>query len=223
MIIVCHSCSARYKIRDELVADGPKRTKCKKCGAVMLIVPPPEGTGPEDEVLTRDGAAVAPSAPRPEPAAGPAPAAKAAPEPEPAAGRAPESEPEPAEKRAGEPGEEQPVESAEEKPEEAEDPLVKLEKRRQRMEDEISGRLHKAALETLEFKDLEELAEKIKRIEENPRYRPEKTEQLFTCLDCKTVYARFPDDPRVCSNCPGDAPLIRSEDIKKQYSMFRRL
>jgi len=207
MIIVCHSCSARYKIRDELVADGPKRTKCKKCGAVMLIVPPPAGTGPEDEVLTRDGAAVAPSAPRPEPAAGPAP----------------ESEPEPAEESAGEPGEEQPVESAEEKPKEAEDPLVKLEKRRQRMEDEISGRLHKAALETLEFKDLEELAEKIKRIEENPRYRPEKTEQLFTCLDCKTVYARFPDDPRVCSNCPGDAPLIRSEDIKKQYSMFRRL
>jgi len=33
MIIICHSCSARYKVKDDLVADGPKRTKCKNCGA----------------------------------------------------------------------------------------------------------------------------------------------------------------------------------------------
>ena len=91
------------------------------------------------------------------------------------------------------------------------------------MDDEICGRLHNAALETLEFSDLELIAKKIKKIEENPDYRAEKEEQIFSCIGCKAVYSQFPDDPRVCTNCPGDAPLIRSADILRQYSMFRRM
>ena len=246
MIIICHSCSARYKVKDDLVADGPKRTKCKNCGAVMLIIPPPEGVEPNTEVLTRDIESQAPAGQQPPQATRPAaespPPAEASPVADEAetsaetgepAVREPGTESEPAETEAepvgeapGEPEKEQPEvsteEKKEEKPEES-DPLAKMEKRRQQMEDEISGRLHKAALETLEFSDLEIIAKKINKIEENPDYRPEKEEQIFTCIECKSVYSLFPEDPRTCSNCPGDAPLIRSADILKQYSMFRRM
>ena len=246
MIIVCHNCSARYKVKDELVADGPKRTRCKNCGAVMLIMPPPEGAEPNSEVLTRDIESQAPTEQQPpqeaRPAAESPPPAEAPPvadeaetgaETREAPAREPTTETQPAETEAkpageapGEPEEEQAEVSTEEKKEEKPEetnPLAKMEKRRQQMEDEISGRLHKAALETLEFKDLEFIAQKIKNIEENPDYKPEKVEQIFTCIECKSVYSLFPEDPRTCSNCPGDAPLIRSADILKQYSMFRRV
>ena len=246
MIIICHSCSARYKVKDDLVADGPKRTKCKNCGAVMLIIPPPEGVKPNTEVLTRDIESQAPAEQQPpketRPAAESPPPAEAPPatdqaetgaETGEAEAREPGTETEPAETEAEpageapvEPEKEQPEVSTEEKKEEKPketDPIAKLEKRRQQMEDEISGRLHKAALETLEFSDLEVIAKKINKIEENPDYRPEKEEQIFTCIECKSVYSLFPEDPRTCSNCPGDAPLIRSADILRQYSMFRRM
>jgi zinc-ribbon domain len=242
MIIICHNCSVRYKIRNELVAGGPKRTKCKACGSVMLIVSPAGGAGPDEEVLTRDGSqAVKSGQPAPERvtkvSADPPPAAEAeqettdsdqgaetsedtqevAEEPKESTEETSVEDGEPAGKK-GETAEKGKPSDTEE-----EDPLAKMEKRRQLMEDEISGRLHKAALETLDFKDLEFLSEKIKMIEGNTNLRPEESEQLFCCIECKTAYSLFPDDARVCSNCPGDAPLIRSGDIIRQYSMFRRV
>ncbi|MFC1537310.1 zinc-ribbon domain-containing protein [Gemmatimonadota bacterium] len=257
MIIICHNCSVRYKIRNELVAGGPKRTKCKACGSVMLIVSPEGGAGPDEEVLTRDGSqAVKSGKPPPERvtkvSADPPPAAEAEQETTDSDQGAETSEDtqevaeEPKEsteetsvedgESAGEEGETaeegKPSDTGEEgetaeegKPSDAEDedPLAKMEKRRQKMEDEISGRLHKAALETLDLKDLEFLAEKIKMIEGNPNLKPEESEQLFCCIECKTAYSLFPDDARICSNCPGDSPLIRSGDIIRQYSMFRRV
>ncbi|MBN2289784.1 MAG: zinc-ribbon domain-containing protein [Candidatus Glassbacteria bacterium] len=256
MIIVCHNCSARYKIKDELVADGPKRTKCKNCGAVMLIASPSGGAAPDQEVLTRDGGAPAPGghprarqeqpATQSPPAAETADSGTGAPEAsrestgtaaeEPPAGEPGTGTPaagdraeEAGERPAGAGGEkaeetrpEEPDGKKEKKPED-EDPLAKMEKRRQRMEDEISGRLHKAALETLDFKDLELLAKKINKIEDDPNYKAEEEEQIFCCIACNSVYSLFPDDPRTCSNCPGEAPLIRGADIIRQYSMFRRV
>lgn len=39
MIITCPNCSARYKVKDELVQAKGKRVKCKKCEAVFLTFP----------------------------------------------------------------------------------------------------------------------------------------------------------------------------------------
>ncbi len=39
MIITCPNCSARYKVKDELVQTKGKRVKCKKCEAVFLTYP----------------------------------------------------------------------------------------------------------------------------------------------------------------------------------------
>ena len=101
-----------------------------------------------------------------------------------------------------------------------EDIQAKLEKRRREMEDEISGRLNKAALETLDFDILEELANRIKGIEQNTECKPEKDTQLFACIQCKIIFSLFPDDPRLCANCSGDVSLVRGDDILRQFGMF---
>ena len=104
----------------------------------------------------------------------------------------------------------------------AENAMSKLEKRRREMEDEIAGRLHKAALETLEFQDLDFLGNKLKNIEANPDNRFEEEVQLFACIKCKEVFALYPDDTRQCPNCTGETPLIRGQDILRQFGMFNR-
>ncbi|MEA2063954.1 MAG: zinc-ribbon domain-containing protein [Gemmatimonadota bacterium] len=236
MIIVCHNCSSRYKIKNELVASGSKRTKCRKCGAIMLIMPLPEGADSDSVVETADGKQ-APAAEK-EPSAAPAVEKEPAAEPPPAepsqkqppvAEKAPADEAPPAAEEdpsavpaPGESGPEKPPGQPEKKEEESEDPLVKLEKRRQQMEDEISGRLNKAALETLSLSELDELSARIKNINENPNYEKEPDTQLFACIGCKSVYSLFPEDPRTCNICSGDQALVKADDILKQHALFRR-
>ena len=122
------------------------------------------------------------------------------------------------ESQAGEESKEQKDAAVEENNQE--DIQAKLEKRRREMEDEISGRLHKAALETLDFDILSELANRIKNIEQNTDYKPDKDTQFFACIQCKAIFSLFPDDPRLCSNCSGDISLVRGDDILRQFGMF---
>ncbi len=69
MIITCPNCSARYKVKDELIQAKGKRVKCKKCEAVFLTFPD------RDAVLeSAPQAASTPAAPSPE---APAPVAQA--------------------------------------------------------------------------------------------------------------------------------------------------
>ena len=207
MVITCQSCGSRFQIRDELLAGGPKRTKCKKCGEILVIKPPERaetsggvaqtssGAAEKEtvkaaagsaDVKSMDSAVTAPQAA----AAGEKPA-EAAGKPAPAA-------------------------------EDAEDIQAKLEKRRLQMEDEISGRLNKAALETLDFEVLGALANKIKSIENNSEFQPEPTTQLFACISCLAIYSLFTEEPRQCANCAGDLALVKGDDILKQFGMFNR-
>ena len=135
-----------------------------------------------------------------------------------AAEQAESGESESEESQAGEESKEQ--KNAADETNDQEDIQAKLEKRRREMEDEISGRLHKAALETLDFDILSELANRIKNIEQNTDYKPEKNSQLFACIQCRAIFSLFADDPRVCSNCSGDISLVRGDDILRQFGMF---
>ena len=259
MIITCQNCGARYKIKDELVAGGAKRAKCKKCGELILIKPPAEkpkaaaavesapAPSPDDPVQVPDESADVSSKPAAETADRTAqvtdgseartdtPAAPPEPEQEKAAGRE-TAEPGPSEKKVAvveeaksgkseseasrSEAESEEQESAAGQLKDQEDIQEKLEKRRREMEEEISGRLHKAALETLDFDILAELAHKIKNIEQNTDYKPDKDNQFFACIQCKTIFLLFPDDPRLCANCSGDVSLVRGDDILRQFDMF---
>lgn len=192
MIIICHNCNSKFKVRDDIVAGGPKKARCRNCGAEMLIIPPGPGATAEEGLLTRPVESVA--------------AAQAAP------GSGQSAGPEAVESGQAEAAPEVSAENA----------MAKLEKRRREMEDEIAGRLHKAALETLEFQDLEYLGNKLKSIESNPDTAAENDIQLFACIKCKAVFALYPDDPRQCPNCPSDAVLVRGQDIMRQFGMFNR-
>lgn len=71
MIITCPSCSARYRVKDELIKSKGKRVKCKKCEAVFIAYPD------KDPVLekTPDQAKIMPqhnTAQKPAPAKAPA-------------------------------------------------------------------------------------------------------------------------------------------------------
>lgn len=244
MVITCQNCGARFQIRDELVADGPKRTKCKKCGEILVIKPPggtavtgaatPASPGPAKETVkaasgsadlkSRETVAAAPKAAAPEKVQ-----AEAAPAPPETAGGGPKPPAVQAEAGAKTetPGGEgaQKVgagEGAAPNAADTEDIQAKLEKRRLQMEDEISGRLNKAALETLDFEVLGDLAKKIKSIEENTEFQPEAHTQLFACISCLAIYSLFTEDPRQCANCAGDLALVRGDDILKQFGMFNR-
>ena len=43
MIITCSYCSARYKVKDDLIGEKGKRVKCKKCNNVFVAHAPPKG------------------------------------------------------------------------------------------------------------------------------------------------------------------------------------
>ncbi len=225
MVITCQKCGSRYKIDDSLVAGGPKRTRCKKCGEPILIKPqesevsPPAGPvtssttpvsdlkdqtpGMDSQIRTVQEAT---QSPRPGIEPGKEPETKAAADrKEPSADRNVQAEG----KTQAELNDQ---ESAQEK----------LEKRRRQMEDEISGRLNKAALETLDLDTLHFLAAKVRAIEDNPDYKSEGITQLFACIGCKSIFALFPEDPRQCANCSGDIALVRGEDILRQFGMFNR-
>ncbi|MFH1070989.1 MAG: zinc-ribbon domain-containing protein [Candidatus Glassbacteria bacterium] len=220
MIITCDKCGSKYKIKDELVADGPKRAKCRNCGNAIVIGQPAPPAGAAESAARPEVKQPAGSADTTNKGdGGRATAAAAA-----AAGEAGTQTAAQEGKGAGAAGEAG-VKQGDETPEETaarqqEDIQKRLEKRRLEMEDEISGRLNKAALETLDFEVLTELANKLKRIERNPDYRPEQEARLFTCIQCKTIFAIYPDDSRFCPNCSGEAALVRGEDILRQFGMF---
>ncbi|OGG00846.1 MAG: hypothetical protein A3F83_01315 [Candidatus Glassbacteria bacterium RIFCSPLOWO2_12_FULL_58_11] len=216
MVITCQSCGTRFQIRDELLAGGPKRTKCKKCGEILVIKPPESNDTPGGAAKATSGAAAKETVK--------AAAESADVKSRKTAPTAPAAAEKPAES-AGKPAPaEQPAAAADTAAteEDAEDIQAKLEKRRLQMEDEISGRLNKAALETLDFEVLGELAQKIKSIEDNPEFQPEPSTQLFACIKCLAIYSLFTEDPRQCANCPGDVALVKGDDILKQFGMFNR-
>ncbi len=224
MIITCQNCGARYKIKDELVAGRAKRAKCKKCGEPILIkssvekpeaaaVESPPAPSPDDSVQVPDESADVSSRPAAETAEPGLSEEKVAVVEDAESGKS-ESEASQSEAESGE------QESAARQIKNQEDIQTKLEKRRREMEDEISGRLHKAALETLDFDIIAELAHRIKNIEQNTKYKPEKNNQFFACIQCKTIFSLFPDDPRLCANCSGEVSLVRGDDILKQFGMF---
>jgi predicted Zn finger-like uncharacterized protein len=75
MIIVCPSCQARYKFDESKLGGRPKaKTRCAKCGGAIEIENPALAS------MTLPPGAMAPPAPAPKPAAGPAKAAPAAPD-----------------------------------------------------------------------------------------------------------------------------------------------
>jgi len=227
VIIHCNSCGTRYKIRDELVSSGPKRARCKKCGATMIIEPPKE----EVSVGAAEPSATLSQKTSPEVPDSGADLENKAAEDTATAGAVEQEGRTEAESEQASPAEGGEVAAGEKKAAgektgteipQPEDIVAKLEKRRRQMEDEISGRLNKAALETLDFDVLEYLARKLKAIEENPEYKAEEDTKLFTCINCKTIFSLFPDDPRQCTNCSGEAALVRGEDILRQFGMFSR-
>ena len=231
MIIKCSNCGARYRVDDNLVADGPKRFKCKKCGTVLLVKPPAAASPPPAGEKLSGAASPATKAPqqaqeqvpstaetgRDEGAETPPPQAPA--EQESAAAETGQAEEESglSESAPGEDGELSPEEIATRQQQSLQE---KLEDRRRQMEDEISGRLNKAALETLDFEVLSELAHQIQDIQSNPDVHLEKNAKLFSCIKCITTFCLYPDDPRVCTNCTGDVSLVRADDILKQFGMF---
>ena len=229
MIITCDKCGSKYKISDDLVSKGPKRAKCRNCGNAILIEAPVGGDGTA-------AAAKAPAQTKVQQSALAADTNSTVVKKQAAAKPAAAAAPAQAEKKqeGGAPGQGSGEGDAAnevltaregESPEELaarqqEDIQQKLEKRRLEMEDEISGRLNKAALETLDFDILSELADKLKQIEANADYQAEAETKLFTCIQCKTIFALFPDDSRLCTNCGGEVSLVRGEDILKQIGMF---
>jgi predicted Zn finger-like uncharacterized protein len=234
LIIKCSNCGARYRIGDDLVANGPKRFKCKSCGTVLLVKPPEAANAP---VLDEQPTASVPPSETPkspqqqqqETAESGSPAATA--EKTVDTSITNQSDTDKQENSETEPTVEseqavdQQDEDSELSPEElaAQQQLVmqeKLEERRRQMEDEISGRLNKAALETLDFEVLSELAEQIQNIQHNHEFKLEEDSKLFSCIKCKTTYCLFPDDSRLCANCTGEVSLVRADDILKQYGMF---
>ncbi len=209
MIIICHNCNSKFKVRDDIVAGGPKKARCRNCGSGMLISPPVSGMMPEEGLITRPV----------EPAAA-AYGAQSSPQADSTAAEKKTDDAPP--ERESAPDAVEPDQAAASPEVSAENAMAKLEKRRREMEDEIAGRLHKAALETLEFQDLEYLGNKLKSIESNPDTAAENDIQLFACIKCKSVFALYPDDPRQCPNCPSDAVLVRGQDIMRQFGMFNR-
>jgi len=219
MIIHCPKCGARYMIKDGLVTDRPKRAKCRNCGESILIKPPEQEvsavSAPEKSPASRT---TRPEVQQPRADSNLSSAEKKEAE----TSKAPVSQAGTAEKGAEQSADEQKQAAQPDQTADQEDIQAKMEKRRQQMEDEISGRLNKAALETLEFSSLQYLAEKIRSIEENQDYVPEEDTQLFACTNCKIIFALFREDLRQCTNCPGDIPLVRGADILRQFGMFHR-
>ncbi len=236
MIIKCSNCGARYRIGDDLVAGGPKRFKCKSCGTVLLVKPPAAAKDPTREKPSGTMPPTTAKTPQPVPEQE-QPVAR---EPEPSAGRNESTERPPASVTAQEQGhaaqktgqtdENQQSDGAQAEggaltPEEIaaqqqQNLQVKLEDRRRQMEDEISGRLNKAALETLDFDVLSELASQIQDVQHNPDFTMEKDAKLFSCIKCQTTFCLYPDDSRLCANCTDEVSLVRADDILKQFGMF---
>jgi predicted Zn finger-like uncharacterized protein len=226
MIIICQKCGARYKIDDSLVAGGPKRTRCKKCGEPILIKAQESEVSPAAEPAT---SSTSPVSTLKDQTSGVdsriSTAQEAAPSPQPGteAGKKPETEAAAAPEKPSTDQNIQAEGTAQAELNNQESAQEKLEKRRRQMEDEISGRLNKAALETLDLETLQFLAAKVRTIEDNLEYKSsEDNTQLFTCIGCKTIFALFPDDPRQCTSCSGDMALVRGEDILRQFGMFNR-
>jgi predicted Zn finger-like uncharacterized protein len=225
MIIICQKCGSRYKIDDSLVAGGPKRTKCKKCGEPILIKPQ------ESEVSPAAGPATSSTAPvsalkdqTPGMDSQISTTQEATPSPRPGieAGKEPETKAAAGLEKPSADRNIQAEGTAQAELNDQESAQEKLEKRRRQMEDEISGRLNKAALETLDLDTLHFLAAKVRTIEDNPDYKSEESTQLFACIGCKSIFALFPEDPRQCTSCSGDMALVRCEDILRQFGMFNR-
>ncbi len=233
MIVKCSNCGARYRVGDDLVASGPKRFKCKNCGTVLLVKPPPAANAPTQEKPPEAPSSTA-ETPQPAQENAPPPA-----EPEPSAGQNENTEIQPStikdEQDSSAAETDQAGESKESDGDQAEDDELspeelaaqqqqamqeKLEERRRIMEDEISGRLNKAALETLDFDVLSELASQIQDIQGNPDFTLDKDSKLFSCIKCKTTFCLYPDDSRLCANCTGEVSLVRADDILKQFGMF---
>jgi predicted Zn finger-like uncharacterized protein len=213
LIIKCSNCGARYRVSEDLVANGPKRFKCKSCGTVLLVKAPETAKAPPQEKP--------PTAPSP-------PSLEQQPS---TAASAPSATSVETEKtihgNADEQGtvETEHTEESKLSPEEIaaqqqKNIQEKLEERRRQMEDEISGRLNKAALETLDFDVLSELAHQVQDIQHNHDFKLDSDSKLFSCIKCKTTYCLFPDDSRLCANCPGEISLVRADDILKQFGMF---
>ncbi|MEA1996568.1 MAG: hypothetical protein U9N45_02975, partial [Gemmatimonadota bacterium] len=98
--------------------------------------------------------------------------------------------------------------------------MERMERQRSEIEDNILGKISKDALDTMELEELKSLAEKIHSIEENRTYDTEEGTELFTCLNCKTVFALFPDDPRKCTNCSDKVSLVKAEEVLKHCDML---
>lgn len=245
MVIVCHSCGTRYKLPENALEKGARKTKCRKCSATMLILPPDgDSDSWPDEIMTAAVEQVqAEEARQEEPqerervssddetVAGDdseAPDTQEAESGQAAAEESPDSEV-PEEGPDVKPDEDEEASGKVEQPEVEEDPEAKaeaeLEKRRRQMEADIAGRLSKAALETLDLKDLESIADKIQEIESNTQFEISEKEALYACLNCITVYSVFPNDKKVCSTCSTDAEvnLVPASEIMRQYGMFRRI
>ncbi len=228
MIIKCSNCGARYRVSDDLVANGPKRFKCKNCGTTLLVKPPEAAKAPAQEQQP-----TAPSTPTETPQPPQEGQQSAAATPGPSAATAAETadteetlssdttRQESATNQSGQASSRQDGLSPEEiAATQQQNIQQKLEERRRQMEDEISGRLNKAALETLDFDVLSELAHQIQEIQHNHDFQFDKESKLFSCIKCKTTFCLFPDDSRLCANCPGEISLVRADDILKQFGMF---
>ena len=277
MVIVCHSCGTRYKLPENALDKGARKTKCKKCSSVMLILPPDgDRDSWPDEIMTvaveqaqekdtrseepKTSERVSPDEGAQSDTDSEIPDSKGADEgqvsddsadvevpsdeskpvtdsdDEEVSGKtdvsgeegvvvAPEDGVETGEEGAEKSEDAEKAEDAEEE----EDPEAKaeaeLEKRRRQMEADIAGRLSKAALETLDLKDLEAIADKIQEIETNVEFELGEKAALYACLNCTTVYSVYPDDKKVCSTCSTDAEvsLIPASEIMRQYGMFRKI
>lgn len=82
MIITCPNCSARYRVKDELIKAKGKRVKCKKCTAVFVAYP-------DKDAVLEQAPAVPAAAPTPPPQKVVKPKPAPAPTPKPAAAPAP--------------------------------------------------------------------------------------------------------------------------------------
>lgn len=230
MIIKCSNCGSRYRISDNLVADGSKRFKCKSCGTVLLVKPPAAAKTParEKPSATKSPAVEAPQE-QEQPAAeqGP-PAVQSESTEKPPSPVVKEQDATEAEtgqtdeniQSGGAQTEDDALTPEEIAARQQQDLQKKLEERRRQMEDEISGRLNKAALETLDVDVLTELAHQIQDIQGNHDFKLEKDSRLFTCIKCNTTFCLYPEDSRLCANCTDEVSLVRAKDILKQFGMF---